>query len=111
MTNQEVFDKVVTALRKQGAKSQSHGCCAYRGRWGRKCAVGHLIPDELYDENMEGKLWVDLSEWFPAVDNLQLNRNLVQELQLIHDDHRVRDWEDYWRDLAYRYNLTYTPSE
>ena len=28
--------------------------CAYRGADGNKCVVGAFIPDELYDENLEG---------------------------------------------------------
>lgn len=59
MNKQEIFDKVYTELFKQGVPSvDPYGTCLYRGPNGTKCAVGHLIPDELYDEKMN-KLGVD----------------------------------------------------
>jgi hypothetical protein len=53
MTLQETFDKVCVHLLTQLQKSvflDSNGsmACAYRGPNGLKCAVGCLIPDELY---------------------------------------------------------------
>lgn len=49
MTKQEVFDKVVRGLASQGYQtSMRGGTCKYRGEGGRKCALGHLIPDALY---------------------------------------------------------------
>jgi hypothetical protein len=54
MTNQEVFDTVVTHLLAQGVKSESETGCMYRGPHNLKCAVGCLIPDELYDSIIEG---------------------------------------------------------
>lgn len=54
MTNQELFDKVVRAIVKQGRGSiNSEGLCVYRGPDGLKCAVGHIIPDELYSPLIE----------------------------------------------------------
>lgn len=45
---QELFDRVVTALILQGRPALNDGACAYRGEDGSKCAVGHLISDEVY---------------------------------------------------------------
>ena len=109
MTDQEVFDKVVTALRGQHYKSYKNGICAYRGRKGRKCAAGHLIPDELYDEEMEGKIWSDVCIMSPVLDRLP--EHIVAGLQQIHDDCHVSSWESRWWDLACRYGLKYTPPE
>lgn len=47
-TLQELFDRVVTALIRQGRPSLNDSACAYRGDDGAKCAVGHLISDEVY---------------------------------------------------------------
>lgn len=66
MTLQEMFDKAVTGIKKQGRLSQgpmNHligkpGVCYYRhpDDPAVRCAVGHLIPDELYDRRaMEGR--------------------------------------------------------
>ena len=54
MTGQEIFDSVLAHLRKQGdASLNASGKCAYRGEGGTACAVGCLIPDELYDPRIE----------------------------------------------------------
>lgn len=63
MTTQQAFNVIVTALRKQNAKSVldttsplHEGNCQYRGKDGTKCAAGWLIPDEIYVKEMEGLL-------------------------------------------------------
>ena len=111
MTDQEVFDKVVTALREQGCKSMDDGACVYRSKDGRKCAVGHLIPDELYHERMEGKVCFHLCRAYPGVRRLGLNMTLVLNLQRAHDHFPVEAWENKWADIANRHGLKYTPPE
>jgi hypothetical protein len=54
MTRQEVFDTVAVALLKQGKPSMTlSGTCLYRAADGSKCAAGHLIPDNEYNDTME----------------------------------------------------------
>jgi hypothetical protein len=90
MEAQEIFDTVATHLFKQGRQSLHAGydtMCAYRGADGAKCAVGVLIPDELYNDMMEGRtIWglLDTSdnglpEWLSA------NKELLGDLQHAHD--------------------------
>jgi len=55
MNRQEVFDKIYLHLIEQGRKSvNSDGRCQYRSPDGDKCAIGCLIPDELYTPELEG---------------------------------------------------------
>ena len=55
MNRQEVFDKIYLHLIEQGRKSvNSDGRCQYRYPDGDKCAIGCLIPDELYTPELEG---------------------------------------------------------
>lgn len=55
MTNQEMFDKAVRGLSKQGWArarrifSTGHEGCAYEGKDGTRCAWGH-VDTTLYDE-------------------------------------------------------------
>lgn len=49
---QEVIS-AIRKTRKQGRQSTDHSDCAYRGMCGLKCVVGHMIPDELYDPEMD----------------------------------------------------------
>lgn len=50
-TKQEVFDKVVAGLRAQGYEQSLNvaGHCSFRGKNGTKCAVGHILPDDIAD--------------------------------------------------------------
>ena len=55
MNRQEIFDKIYLHLIEQGRKSiDSDGQCMYRSPDGDKCAIGCLIPDELYTPELEG---------------------------------------------------------
>jgi hypothetical protein len=64
LTRQQIFDKVLTHLRKQqyqsiGTFTDPHGnkqksCMYWDKETGRKCAVGCLIDENLYDPRIEG---------------------------------------------------------
>lgn len=53
MDRQEIFDTVATHLLTQGHKAFDLNC-KYHAKNGDKCAIGVLIPDELYDPVIEG---------------------------------------------------------
>lgn len=61
MNNQqkiEIIDRVIAGFTAQGkfsTRDMDQTVCLYRGPNGCKCAIGMLIPDELYDKNMEGR--------------------------------------------------------
>ncbi len=110
--NQEVFDFVVNALRKQGCKSEDSEGCLYRGPNGTKCAAGHLIPNEDYRRSFEGKTsyYNDMGvQSAPAVylHDAGYNCDLVTALQGIHDTQRVEDWENSFKRAAKDYKLIY----
>lgn len=86
MTEQEIFDKVAEHLQKQGRCAMGEdGFCVYRGEEGTKCAVGALIPDELYDSNIEGVTVADI----PRYDDTEEDARklvLLGRLQRVHDN-------------------------
>jgi hypothetical protein len=91
MTKQDIFDTVVHHLFKQGKKAR--GCdhlCSYRGDDKTSCAVGCLVPDNLYTEKMEGRGVIHLfcMEDFKAIaDHLgEDNKQLLYSLQRVHDN-------------------------
>jgi hypothetical protein len=88
MTRQEIFNKVADHLLTQGkpALFDEIGDCAYRGQDGSMCAVGCLIPDELYTPEMELKS-VDtlLNAEFVLPGFFYDNYTLLSDLQRIHD--------------------------
>ena len=91
MNKQEIFDTVVKHLAKQKTKSvlpRPHGNdmqCVYRGEGGMKCAVGCLIPDELYDPDMEGDTVDQLADLNKLPEDLVEHVSLLYNLQFAHD--------------------------
>ena len=130
MTEQEIFDTVLTHLREQGkAAATDDGGCRYRGPDGTACAVGCLIPDELYDPVIEGlsvsqiiRAAVYLHDQAQARAPLTRITNhigaehlqLLQELQDAHDvylsDSGMAAWEERMHWIARDFYLKYTPA-
>lgn len=119
MTNQEIFDTVARHLLTQKEKCGEGALCNYR-RGGLKCAVGVLIPDELYSSAIEG-IPVDhffleedallpspevaaVSAWFKRTFPDGQNR-LIDELQVVHDSWKVEEWKDELAHVAYTFYL------
>jgi hypothetical protein len=97
LTKQQAFDLSVNGIRAQGyRRSLAHGTtCMYRSLEGEKCAVGHMIPDELYHPSLEGSTAAafDGSDRYArgavrAVTELLSAKDvcdLAQRLQRLHD--------------------------
>lgn len=113
MEAQEIFDKVVTHLRKQGCKSfdEFTQSCLYRGPNGTSCAVGCLIPDEEYTSAIEGDIVDALIYRFqlPSLIPMQSNIELLGAFQRMHDFDEVSTWEQEFARVANRFNLNYSP--
>jgi hypothetical protein len=94
MTLLQISEKIRDHLIKQKAKSQTNnGACKYRNINGNMCAVGCLIPDEVYSPELEGKA-MGREEIITAV-GLSLKMKLdVDTLALL------RAWQNY-HDSAY----------
>lgn len=91
MDMQEIFVKVSTHLFNQGRQSKnSKEQNRYRGPKGMKCAVGVLIPDELYHPSMEGFAVDALCRMYPETMKAIIGddpdtKRLVISLQHAHD--------------------------
>lgn len=91
-SHQEIFDFVVKKLFEQGQRSiePSRGC-QYRTETGLKCAVGFLIPDNLYDEEMDRNsasacMLIDDYDLFEKTVLRPNNRDFLTILQSVHDN-------------------------
>ncbi len=86
MNAQQIFDTVVEHLAAQKVRcANEKGECLYRGPKGRKCAIGCLIPDEVYEPRME-RLSPDLIPLaFPEEMRAQACIELMCALQAAHD--------------------------
>ena len=88
MTKQSIFNQVWKHfVTNNQPLSYSNGQCKYRGDQGAKCAVGLLIPDDIYYPALEGAT-VTSSKMFPVLRLLGLSDHIVflNELQDAHDD-------------------------
>lgn len=97
MTTKEIFEKVRAHLLAQGKQSISaDGVCAYRGADGLQCAVGCLVPDELYKHSMEGNLAFAMASFTPSPFGWRATEgqiSLLTRLQQIHDSMPVSRWK------------------
>ncbi len=112
MTRQEILNKMVAGMDSQGwVKSCLQGnenLCAYRDSEGRKCAVGHLIPDEVYDADMDIIFngIEELNEEYCLFNNEDIF--FLEEYQTAHDNtDSPEEREMEFRELAKTYNLTW----
>lgn len=109
--NQAAFSKVVRHLLKQGERSlldpsakPQHQKCAYRSPDGKQCAVGCLISDDEYQSGFENRTSEFVAEYVPSIGSL--NQELLETLQIVHDDAPPRDWTRELVDVANRFGLT-----
>lgn len=114
-SRQRTFNKVVKHLRKQGRQSLDttmvlgmDGCpCRYKITVDGevlKCAVGCLIPDQVYDTWMEG-LPVLEGRMRTLVSHLGHDYQLLSELQVLHDTRDPHQWEVGFERIADAYGL------
>lgn len=113
MNNQEVFDKVVEHLYTQRARSVDFdSTCLYRGRHDRKCAIGALIPDDIYHPCIErigirNLIDPDYPSFDPEIAALfkEADIELLDDLQYIHDGKEVNKWPEELRRRGKQYKL------
>lgn len=122
-TLQQVFDAVATHLLKQGEVAQDEfGDCRYRTDSDMYCAVGCLVGDKEYnDRKMEGQVITGAVfdkyfnpfdrtviaplDWVEATCKSDPYRNLLKELQAIHDSTISDDWYMALDSLATKLGL------
>jgi len=108
MTTQEYFNLLIETSKSGGFPATAEdGTCAYRGKDGKKCAVGVIIPDDVYDVEMEGKPVYDLLEkgvdwdWLPKRDGVTVSPKDLHWVQAAHDEQVNGEWshEKFETDL------------
>jgi hypothetical protein len=111
---QEIFDTAYKGLAAQGfVRSQdSGGNCMYRGGGGRKCAIGHLIPDEKYRHELED-LTPSSESVRTAAGLIKADEQFAYNLQVAHDSDyggdasdTPADMKDRLAEFAEQYGLT-----
>ena len=123
MTNQEAFNRVWQhfVVEKQPRSYVNNDGCCYRGPNGAKCAVGVLIPDELYRPEMEDWSVTSLNsraDEFPTLFGpggclAGANIDLLTRIQAAHDSYSIYgnpEFDRYMgkrlREIAQQFSLT-----
>lgn len=114
--NQAAFDKAAAHLLRQGSKSllrpSASGTaserCAYRSPDGKMCAVGALIADEHYRDDLELRLASspEVSAALAASGLEGVSLRLLSALQEVHDEVEAGEWRPALRDVAEEFELT-----
>lgn len=112
-TLQQTFDFVATHLLRQMKRAvrvsrDGNVLCVYRTAEGLSCAVGCLIPDDMYTPAMEEiggvcRLLTDIPDAIPLYFKDQ--RDFLMELQTIHDQVEIDEWRSELRLLAEYHDL------
>lgn len=108
VSDQELFDYIVGKVIAQGEPSTFGGICRYRAPNGHKCAVGHIIPDSIYRQDMEGATLTGIVN-----KNLGLTcYHLLLDLQKAHDgagdnEYFVIDFTNRAKNIALTYGLKF----
>lgn len=85
-----MFDTAYLGLKSQGFEKSYNpegGICRYRTSHGLKCAIGHCIPDELYEERFESKSTKWIKELLDKKSSLfcDIEYSFIHQLQKCHD--------------------------
>ncbi|WP_028210747.1 hypothetical protein [Paraburkholderia mimosarum] len=114
LETQGVFDYVVSHLLPQNAQATAPGSakCMYRAPDGKRCAVGWLIPDDVYSPAFEFIGVRDLAAALAARDYgrrfaefLFAHMPLLRELQGVHDARAPHEWPAALRAIAQHHGL------
>ena len=120
MTHQEIFNKVATHLLTQRKQAiNDAGICFYRTPEGLSCAVGCLIPDDLYTplietgipgewrQEGEGIAGKHLAVILEAAGFVEGDMQLLVRLQQVHDGHEtVAGWRAELANVAGEFHLS-----
>lgn len=101
---QQAFNKAYLGLKAQGfERSHENEACLYRGPDGKKCAIGHVIPDEHYRPEMEDGSVFYIAQRCPEALPVGLRgmpaQRALHRLQRCHD--QALDPEDMQRRLVH----------
>ena len=113
MTNQEIFDKALNGILRQGVPSMTdHGLCKYRGPNNTACAVGLFLTDE-EAEAMDADPGMCAIKDLPrglVPERLHPHMNLLADIQWAHDRASgrtpfVEEYKQSMRKVAKDWNL------
>ncbi|WP_157140646.1 hypothetical protein [Paraburkholderia graminis] len=108
-----MFDVIGWHLLRQGTRATAFDGvkCLYRAMDGKRCAIGWIIPDEVYERSLEFLGVRDLaarlieSEHAAFARVLYRHMPLLRDLQEMHDARHPFEWPFALRVIAQRHQL------
>jgi hypothetical protein len=115
LTARDIYERVRSHLLTQQAVSEDeNGSCRLRSGEGRKCAIGSLVADTVYQPEIEG---IGISYYRHAKDGSLLRAlyasevnaydpaivELLIELEEVHDDFGVEEWPNLLAQVGKRH--------
>jgi len=110
-SKQAVLNKVARHLVKQNESSLEGPTCMYYGPNGLKCAIGCLIPENLYYKGLETMHVTSKSvlRVLGAVINFKkVDKDFLEDLQRVHDNEEPEYWKAKLSEVAKDYGLKQT---
>jgi hypothetical protein len=104
-TDDDIFrivKKRAETLEKSFVLNTFHNKCLYRHPNGLKCFIGELIPDEMYEPEMENKGIDMLWEYYPEIFSNLFKKDQIpflEKLQQIHDSCPIKFWKEEIENL------------
>lgn len=111
MTMQEMFDKMLSGIIKQGALGKTaDGSCAYQLPDGRRCVASQLLSDEqlanVVHAGLNSSGFSSINYIFKIVPRDSAELRLVRDLQDTHDEsENLTDFLEGARLVAAEYKL------
>jgi len=110
---QDVFDIVAWHLLWQNSRATAidRVKCMYRAPDGKRCAIGWLIPDDVYSKALEFFGVRDIAQRLIEGEHarfarfLYLHMSLLRALQEMHDANLPAEWPVMLRAIAQRHSL------
>lgn len=119
-----IIQQMYDGLKSQGfQRSTPEGTsnCLYRGPNGLKCAIGHVIPDENYSDNLEMKsinyfsvfaatlfadFYFDQKSYLDDFNKIGTLPTLLSELQSVHDNYQYpEEMQSEFIAICKNYNI------
>ena len=112
INRQELLNKVFTFMMKQNQKCIKPGNDNYQYHYQElRCNAGVLIPVEDYKPEFESKLSgldgeSEATTYFESKGFSDSDLCWLRDLQIVHDDYEVNEWQYRFECFAMSYNLT-----
>lgn len=118
LQTQEIFDVIAWNLLRQHARARvvhddGRGQCRYQAPDGKRCAIGFIIPDDIYHPTLEGLRVADLAHQLLHTNFgrefarlLYRDLELLTALQQMHDRSSPAQWGVELAVIARRFGLS-----